>query len=95
MNAKLKAVTPLPGLSLRAVFQDGEERIYAVSRLLDEIPAFRAFSIMPGLFEQVAIEPGGYAVVWNDELDLAGEEIYENGRPVAIGSSQATTWKTN
>ena len=86
MNAKLKTVTPLHGLALRAVFHNGEERIYAVSRLLDEIPAFKAFSTMPGLFEQASVEPGGHAVVWNDELDLASEEIYENGRPVAIVS---------
>ena len=80
MNAKLKTVSPLPGFALRAVFQNGEERIYAVSRLLDEIPAFKAFSTMPGLFEQAAVDPSGYAVVWNDELDLASEEIYRHGK---------------
>ena len=80
MNAKLKTVNPLPGLALEAVFHDGEERVYTVSRLLEKIPAFKVFSTMPGLFEQAAIEPGGYAVVWNDELDLASEEIYLNGK---------------
>ena len=60
MHAKLKAVNPLPEFVLRAVFQNGEERMYAV---------------MPGLFEQVAIDPSGHAVVWNDKLDPASEKI--------------------
>ena len=72
----------MPGFALKAVFHDGEERVYAVSRLFAEIPEFKAFPSMPGLFEQAKIDPTGYAVVWNDELDLASEEIYTNGTKI-------------
>jgi len=69
----------MPGFALKAVFQNGEGRVYAVSRLFGEIPEFKAFTAMPGLFEQASVDPTGCAVVWNDELDLASEEIYFNG----------------
>ena len=79
MIPKLRTVKTMPGFALDAVFQNGEERVYAVSRLFDEIPEFKAFSSVPGLFEQASVDPTGHAVVWNDELDLASEEIYING----------------
>ena len=37
----------------------------------------------PGLFEQVAVDVGGYGVSWNDEIDLACDELWENGVPVS------------
>ena len=57
--------------------------MYAVSRLFEEIPEFTALPAIPGLFEQASVDPSGRAVVWNDELDLASEEIYLNGMAVS------------
>ena len=34
------------------------------------------------LFRQAKLSPGGYAVVWNDDLDLDGEEIWECGTEI-------------
>jgi len=31
------------------------------------------------LFNSAFLSPGGYAVIWNDEIDLAIEEIWVKG----------------
>ena len=83
MNPSLRTVVTMPDFTLKAVFQNGEVRVYAVSRLFEEIPEFTALPAIPGLFEQASVDPSGRAVVWNDELDLASEEIYLNGMAVS------------
>lgn len=36
----------------------------------------------PALFAEVEVDTGGYGIVWNDELDLSCDELYENGKTV-------------
>ena len=38
----------------------------------------------PELFNDVAVDTGGYGIVWNDELDLSCDELYENGKTIKI-----------
>ena len=33
----------------------------------------------PELFYDVQVDTGGYGIVWNDELDLACDELFANG----------------
>lgn len=82
MFKKLTNVQAMSGLMLKASFEGGAVRVYDVSRLQNELPVFCALSTTPGLFESVHLGAGGYGVVWNDELDLAAEEIWQNGQPV-------------
>ena len=76
---RLKNITPLEDEILLAEFQDGIIRHYDVKPLKDKIPAFEMLDYVHGLFEQVRIDAGGYGVIWNDELDLSCNEIYNNG----------------
>ena len=32
-----------------------------------------------GLYEQVKIDIGGYGLIWNDDLDISADGIYEKG----------------
>jgi len=81
MNAYLvKKITPLADLILLAEFQDGSIKKYDVKPLLKEIPIFQMLDYVPGLFNQVRIDAGGYGVAWNDEIDLSAEELYYNGK---------------
>ena len=41
--------------------------------LLQEVTFFRSFSI----------EPGGYGLVWNDEIDISEYELWKNGVEVS------------
>ncbi len=77
---RLKDITPLPDLILKAEFLDGSEKIYDVKPLMEKIPAFKMLGYVRGLFEQVRVDTGGYGIIWNDEIDLSCDELYENGR---------------
>ena len=83
MFHKLKSVTPLPDLKLLVHFTDGTAKQYAVRPLLAQYEDFRPLETTPGLFEQVVVDAGGYGVSWNDEIDLACDELWENGVPVS------------
>lgn len=76
---KLIAVKVLPGRLLLADFFDGRQTVYNVEKLICEQPEFRDFDTIPGLFEQVRVDVGGYGISWNDKLDLSSEELYING----------------
>ncbi|MBU0498780.1 MAG: DUF2442 domain-containing protein [Gammaproteobacteria bacterium] len=36
----------------------------------------------PALFRSVNVEKGGYAVVWNDSIDISEYELWSHGQPV-------------
>ena len=79
MFHKVKAVTPLPDLLLLVEFQDMTKKRYDVKPLLKKWQAFQALTYVTGLFERVQVEAGGYGVSWNDDIDLACDELYYNG----------------
>ena len=79
MFYKVRAVKPLPNLTLLVHFQNGEQKKYNVSPLLDQWEQFRALRTCAGLFEQVKVDNGGYGISWNDEIDLACNELYLGG----------------
>lgn len=81
MHNKIKSIYPLAGLTLIADFENGEKRKYDVRPLLDKWEAFRSLQEVPGLFEQVQVDAGGYGISWNDDIDLSCDEIYYNGNP--------------
>ena len=76
---RLKNITPLPDFMLKAEFLDGSEKIYDVKPLMEKIPVFKMLEYVYGLFEQVRVDTGGYGIIWNDEIDLSCDELYENG----------------
>ena len=80
MFHRLKNITPLPDFMLKAEFLDGSEKIYDVKPLMHKIPVFNMLGYVHGLFEQVRVDTGGYGIIWNDDIDLSCDELYENGR---------------
>lgn len=50
--------------------------------LFEKLPVFRRLESDPAEFGCVAVDVGGYGIVWNDELDLFCEELWENGTVV-------------
>ncbi|MBQ7263398.1 MAG: DUF2442 domain-containing protein [Synergistaceae bacterium] len=80
MFHKVKSVTPSSDLTLLVEFQDSSTRAYDVKPLLRKWQAFEALGYVPGLFEQVRVEAGGYGVSWNEDIDLSCDELYHGGR---------------
>lgn len=79
MFHKVQAVRPLPDYNLSVLFASGERKRYSVAPLFDRWEAFRALSTVAGLFELVRVDPGGYGIAWNDDIDLSCNELWTNG----------------
>ena len=79
---KVKDVSALPGLKLSVQFANGTTKIYDVAPLERRFPAFKALEDET-LFDCVEVDQGGYGIIWNDELDLSCDELWDNGVEVA------------
>lgn len=80
MFHKIKAVHPLPDYCLRVQFSEGISKVYDVKPLFNKWAVFQVVKNEPALFAEVEVDTGGYGIVWNDELDLSCDELYENGK---------------
>ena len=79
MFHKVKTVNPLSDYSLLVQFENEEKKQYSIKHLVNEQEAFKVLMYTHGLFEQVKVDAGGYGISWNDEIDLACDELYYNG----------------
>lgn len=79
MFHKVKSVSALPDFRLSVMFAEGVTKIYDVNPLISGHAAFRCFSDEPGLFSYVEPDVGGYGIIWNDDVDLSCDELWENG----------------
>ena len=79
---KVKDVAPLPDMQLTVQFANGVTKLYDVKPLMERFPAFCALED-EGLFASVEVDQGGYGIVWNDDVDLSCDELWEHGIEVA------------
>lgn len=78
MFYRIHSVSPLPDKRLLVYFLDNTVKQYDVKPLIATMPVFHPLEEQ-ALFDQVRVDAGGYGVVWNDELDLSSNELWENG----------------
>ncbi len=76
---KIVDVKPIANLHLLATFENGVIKNYDVNQAIKRHEEFTDLKTIPHLFEQVHIDCGGAGIAWNDYIDLASEEIYQNG----------------
>ena len=79
MFHKIKSVAPLPDYKLSVQFSEGTTKIYDVKPLFEKIPVFKFLFENAEEFTGVAVDVGGYGIIWNDDLDLSCDELWENG----------------
>ena len=68
------------GTVLELTFQDGKVKQYDMSALFDKYPQLTALKDRK-LFLAGKLM-GAYGIIWNDELDIEAETIYEEGLTV-------------
>lgn len=102
MFHRIKDVRALPELRLSVQFLDGVIKIYDVGQLLDRLSVFKELQNNDKLFYSVSVDAGGYGIMWNDDLDLSCDELWQNGEKVEspfeglLSLSDATTiWGLN
>lgn len=79
MFEKIIRVDAKEDYQLIAEFENGEKRHYDVRPLFQKIEAFQELETDPALFYKVEIVSTGSGIAWNERIDLASEEIWENG----------------
>ncbi|SEW29109.1 Protein of unknown function [Ruminococcaceae bacterium KH2T8] len=82
MFHKIKAVSPLPDFCLSIQFAEGVTKIYEVEHLFNKWASFKTLQESPELFSEVEVDVGGYGIIWNDDLDLSCDELFENGKTI-------------
>ena len=80
MFIKITSLQTLPDYILLVGFSTGEFKKFDIKPLIAKYPPFKALQAN-GLYEQVKIDMDCYGVVWNDELDLSANGLYEQGQP--------------
>ena len=75
---KVLSVTANDDYSLFIQFSNNETRRYDVKPLLTNEP----FTLLNNIafFKAVKIEQGGFAVSWNDDIDISEYELWRNGQ---------------
>ena len=80
-------VYPMSNYRLLTIFEGGEQKIYDVKPLFDWKEIFKALKENE-LFYEVYVGDGGYCVVWNDQIDLSSEEIWNRGAEVSLDDDE-------
>ena len=82
MIHRIQSVTAKRKYIIEAMFFNGETKQYDMRQLFSAFPQFKQFEKEKDLFKKVHVDEGGYAIIWNDDLDLDAETIWENGNYV-------------
>ena len=77
----IKHVKPLSNMILEVAFNNGINKKYDVKNLINKYELFKELENID-LFNKVKVDVGGYGIVWNEKLDLSGEEIWNNGEEI-------------
>lgn len=81
----------LEGTALEVTFQDGIVKRYDMSALFHKYPQLKALEDR-SLFLSGKMM-GAYGIVWNDDLDIEVETIYEDGE--TIREDKVTVYQTS
>ena len=75
---KVRYVKAIDNHTLLVEFDNAEKRLY------DAAPLFEREAFLPlrnwGFFKNVQVDSSGYAIFWNDEIDLSEYELWTNGK---------------
>ena len=74
----VKGVTAREDYTLLITFVSGDKRIYNARPLLEQ----PVYSPLKNLEFFMSAKADGGTVVWNDDIDIAPEHLYERSQPV-------------
>lgn len=83
MFHKLKKIQTRDNYIIEAEFQNGIKKIYDLKPILKKIEIFKKLK-NKNLYNSAKIDIGGLGIIWNDEIDLSSEEIWNNGITLKI-----------
>ena len=81
MFHKIKNVIPLKDFKLSIQFAEGITKIYDMKKLIENNKLFADLKDI-NLFNSVEVDIGGYGVIWNDDIDISCDELFENSKKI-------------
>ena len=84
MHYMALAVKFLEDVTLEMTFQDGKVIRYDMSKMFNKYPQLEELRRNRELFINGRLDVGGYAVIWNDDLDFDATGVYEYGELVGV-----------
>lgn len=81
MFHKVKNVTALPDYKILIQFSEGVTKIYNLKELIKNNPMFKNLKNKE-LFYNLEVDVGGYGIIWNDDIDISCDELFENGKTI-------------
>ena len=78
LSIKVTSVMPLEPMKLLVRFENGVSKQFDVEPIIKDFPEYEVLRD-PAIFQLVRVEPGGYGVSWNEELDCSEGELWKHG----------------
>lgn len=78
----------LDDVLLELTFQDGKVIRYDMSSMFSKYPQLKELRNNRDLFINGHLDPGGYGIIWNEDLDFDTTSIYEDGE--VVGQAETT-----
>ena len=88
MHVTATKVRFLDDVKLELTYQDGKVIRYDMSVMFSKYPQLEELRKDRELFVHGYLDPGGYGIIWNDELDFDAASIYEDGE--VVGQEETT-----
>ena len=78
MFHKIINVETLNNKILKIYFENKKIKYYNMKNLIENNINFKSLN-NDAIFNMAKVDIGGYGVIWTDEIDISGEELYVNG----------------
>ena len=82
MFYKITSLSTLDNYILLVCFSNGVFKKFDLKPIINKYLPFKDLVNINGLYKQAKIDVGGYGVIWNDELDISSNIIFEKGDEV-------------
>ena len=89
MICRIKDLKALPDYLLEVTFDDGRRVIYDVKEDMEQIPSYIDLRRIEGLFNQVRLDESRTCIIWNENIDLPSDTIYEYGQDADVSYTVA------
>lgn len=91
LSIKVSSVIPLKNMNLLVFFENGVIKKFDVKPIIKDFPEFQTLE-NEDIFNLVQVEPGGYGISWNSELDCSEGELWENGVEIPLDTDDFTSY---
>ena len=75
---KISKAQAIGDTTLLVDFENQEKREYNIAKLL-EMDMFAPLK-NTNFFKMFTVDPNGYAVIWNEDIDISEFELWKNGK---------------